>query len=287
MRYLDARPRLRSDIGLPDGRRLGYAEYGSPDGRPVLFVPGAATSAAMSFGGPLLPALGVRLVSVDRPGLGRSTGDPGGGFASFGEDVAVLLDRLGLRDVAVVANSQGAPFAIACAGLPPVASLTLVSPSDEVAHPAVREQLPQDLGDLVDLVARDPVAAETVLAGFDADRMLRLVLASAPASDEPVYGDPGFIAVYRQALEEGFAAGPEGYVRDTRLAMAPWALRLDAVPAPVAVWMGADDRSHSPDGGRFLACRLGGAHQVVPGVGGSLLWAHAATILASLGPWFR
>ena len=58
---------------LPDGRRLGWSEWGPPGGTPVLLCPGAATSRRLGFGGEVLDDLDVRLVSVDRPGLGGRT----------------------------------------------------------------------------------------------------------------------------------------------------------------------------------------------------------------------
>ncbi|MGI5526577.1 alpha/beta fold hydrolase [Streptomyces syringium] len=63
---------------LPDGRMLAWAEWGPADGLPVLLCPGGATSRWLGFGADAVDALGVRLVSVDRPGLGASDPAPGG-----------------------------------------------------------------------------------------------------------------------------------------------------------------------------------------------------------------
>jgi pimeloyl-ACP methyl ester carboxylesterase len=42
---------LRDDniLRLPDGRRLGYAEYGDPDGKPVILFHGTLNSRLMYF----------------------------------------------------------------------------------------------------------------------------------------------------------------------------------------------------------------------------------------------
>src|SRR6266496_1502611 len=69
--------RVDERIALPDGRWLAYAEFGDPDGRPVLFLHGTpgyrlnpwATDAE-------LRSAGVRLIAPDRPGVGRSTPQP-------------------------------------------------------------------------------------------------------------------------------------------------------------------------------------------------------------------
>ncbi|MEU7000080.1 alpha/beta fold hydrolase [Nonomuraea sp. NPDC046570] len=88
---------------------------GAPDGIPVLLCPGAATSRRLGFGTDVVDALGLRLVSVDRPGLGASAPAPGRTFADFAADIRHLAGLRGLGSPAVVGNSQGAPFALACA----------------------------------------------------------------------------------------------------------------------------------------------------------------------------
>ncbi|RLK24959.1 hypothetical protein DER29_2923 [Micromonospora sp. M71_S20] len=86
---------------LPDGRLLGWAEWGPPDGVPVLLCPGAATSRWLGFGADVVDALGVRLVSVDRPGLGSSTPAPGrteiGGAVLWTRAEPILRALLGRR----------------------------------------------------------------------------------------------------------------------------------------------------------------------------------------------
>ena len=51
-----------------DGRRVGWTEHG--DGEPVVFCNGAAMSGSFVFDAP-----GVRLICIDRAGLGRSGPD--------------------------------------------------------------------------------------------------------------------------------------------------------------------------------------------------------------------
>ena len=61
-----------SRLALPDGRTLAFRAYGPEGGAPVLFVPGAASGSRMHFGTESLDGRGLRLLSVDRPGLDRS-----------------------------------------------------------------------------------------------------------------------------------------------------------------------------------------------------------------------
>lgn len=268
---------------LADGRRLGWAEWGQQDGTPVLLIPGAATSRWLGFGAEAVGPLGVRLVSVDRPGLGVSSPAPSRSFADFATVVGWFAEARGFGRLPVVGSSQGAPFALACAAAGVTGPLAVVSGADEVAAPTFAAALPAQLRGLVELVATDPAAAEAVLTGFDADAMWRMVIGGSPASDLAVYTAPAFEAAYRRAMAEAFGQGPEGYAMDTVLAMGRWPFDLSAVGARVDIWYGADDTSHSPDNGATLAARIPGSRlRVVPGVGGAVLWTHAEPILRSL-----
>ncbi|MFE0377947.1 alpha/beta fold hydrolase [Streptomyces inhibens] len=276
-------PARLGESRLSDGRLLGWAEWGPPDGVPVVLCPGAATSRWLGFGAGVVEALGVRLVSVDRPGLGVSTPAPGRTFSDFAGDIRQLGVLRGLGRPAVVGNSQGAPFALACAEEGVASALAVVSGADEVAAPEFASALAADLRGLVEQTAYDPVGAEEFFAGFSAEAMWGMVMTGSPGCDLAVYQDPDFAVAYRRALDEGFVQGAAGYARDTVLAMGRWPFALDEIDVPVDLWYGERDTSHSPDNGALLATRMPGAHRrVVPGTGGALLWTHAEPILTSL-----
>ncbi|MHB6912175.1 alpha/beta fold hydrolase [Streptomyces sp. DB-54] len=280
--YVDVPARL-GESALPDGRLLGWAEWGPLDGVPVLLCPGAATSRWLGFGAGVVDALGVRLVSVDRPGLGVSTPALGRTFSDFAGDLRQLCALRGLGRPFVVGNSQGAPFALACAAEGVASALAVVSGADEVAAPEFASVLDADLRGLVERTACDPAGAEEFFAGFTADAMWDMVMAGSPTCDLAVYRDPDFAAGYRRALNEAFAQGAAGYARDTVLAMGRWPFALDEITVPVDIWYGERDTGHSPDNGTLLAARMPGArHHVVPETGGALLWTHAESILTSL-----
>jgi pimeloyl-ACP methyl ester carboxylesterase len=64
-------------IRLRDGRRLGYAEGGDPAGRPLLYFHGWPGSRVEGrLGDEAARAKGVRLIALDRPGMGLSDYQP-------------------------------------------------------------------------------------------------------------------------------------------------------------------------------------------------------------------
>ncbi|MEZ3181761.1 alpha/beta hydrolase [Streptomyces pimonensis] len=268
---------------LPDGRLLGWAEWGREDGTPVLLCPGAATSRHLGLDAAAVHDLGIRLISLDRPGLGASTPAPRRTFADFAVDVRTFAHRRGLGRPAMVANSQGAPFALACAAAGAVDALAVVSGADEVADPRFADVLPPQLRHLVDLAVDEPHKAEEIFAAFTAQAMWEMVLGGSPACDVAVYREESFTAAYLRALREGFAQGAGGYARDAVLAMGRWGLDLASIAVPVDVWYGVEDLGHSPDQGARLTSRIPSAvRHLVPGIGGAVLWTHSHRIVRVL-----
>jgi pimeloyl-ACP methyl ester carboxylesterase len=105
-------------LRLPDGRLLGFAEYGDPGGVSCLDLhatPGSRLDPRVLFARSPVAMSGIRLVAVDRPGFGVSGRQPGAGFDDFPCDVVAVADHLGLDRFAVLGVSGGGGYALACA----------------------------------------------------------------------------------------------------------------------------------------------------------------------------
>jgi pimeloyl-ACP methyl ester carboxylesterase len=251
----------------------------------VLFCPGAGASCSLGFGADVLGGLKVRLISVDRPGLGSSTPAPGRRLLDWASDIAHFASARRLEGLAAVGFSQGTPFALACAAARVVNGVAIAAGTDELAHPPLRDKLHPEVAKLVDLSSADPTQAEAFFAGMSAQVMWDMIMGWSSEADRAVYSEPEFAAAYRRALSEGFSQGSAGYARDTVLAMAPWPFDLGALRVPVDLWYGGLDTStvHSPDFGETLATRIPTARRyLLPEVGGAVLWTHSEQLLASL-----
>ena len=101
-------------LTLPDGRKLGFAEWGDPEGKPIFHFHGSSSSRLEH---PYLEhhLVGVRLVTIDRPGHGLSSFQPSRQLLDWPRDVDTLADHLGLGTFAVSGWSFGGPYAMACA----------------------------------------------------------------------------------------------------------------------------------------------------------------------------
>jgi pimeloyl-ACP methyl ester carboxylesterase len=271
---------------LPTDRRLGWAQWGPANGTPVLFFSGAAMGRSLGFGADALARYGVRLIAVERPGLGVSDPDPGRTLSDWPRDIAQLAAAMKLSDFGIVAFSQGAPFALACAAAGLANAVAVVSGQDELTHRAFAGILDPAVASLLRSIADDPAGVEASFAGSAAAEMLwKLITASSSERDLGVYTAPSFQAACRQALAEGFAQGAAGYARDLVLTLSCWPFDIADIRIPVDLWYGGHDTStvHSPDHGAELARRIPTSRRhLLPEAGGSLLWTHAEQILASL-----
>lgn len=90
-------------VTLPDGRELGYAQYGSQPGRAVLYIhglPGSRIEATIWE--ELAVRMGVRMISVDRPGYGWSSPHPDRRLLDYANDMQHLAERLELEEYSVL-----------------------------------------------------------------------------------------------------------------------------------------------------------------------------------------
>ena len=265
---------------------MAWSEWGPVDGVPVLFSPGAATSSYLGFAADAVERVGARLIAIVRPGLGRSDPSPTRTLLDTAADIGALASALALERPAIIGFSQGAPLALACAAAGVVAAVAVVSGTDELAAPALRDRLPPPVQHLIALAEANPAAAEVQFRGMMTPASLEEMLRTmSPQVDLAVYLDPAFAAAFATAVDEGFAQGPEGYARDTLLVMQRWPFDPAHIRQPVQLWYGSADASpfHSPDLGASLGHRIPGAKRtVVEGAGGSVLWTHGAEILAAL-----
>ncbi|KAF2185307.1 alpha/beta-hydrolase [Zopfia rhizophila CBS 207.26] len=117
--------RQNQTYNLPDGRVLGFAEYGSPHGMPLLFFHGYPSSRLEAgLADEMARRRGLRFIALDRPGFGLSTPKPHRRILDWPADVQAFAQGMCLSRFAVLGLSGGGPFALACAHALPRDMLT-------------------------------------------------------------------------------------------------------------------------------------------------------------------
>ena len=277
-------------IDLGRRRRIGYATFGDPDGRPVVNCHGGLLSrndcAPMDA---VARELGLRLISPDRPGIGLTDRLPGHDIVDWARsDLRDLVDTLELERFRVMGWSAGGQHALAVAHVlgdrvDRVAVVAGCLPIDDLARRAELSGLDRRL---LRWSEKAPPAARAYF------RLTRLLATRAPErlvamSAAELEGDEhGALAEHASWFAHTMAEGshdPAGLVDDYRAYGAPWGFRPEDVDVPVVIHHGTEDRLVPVAWAGELARRLPDATATTyPGVGHLIAVTRAREILTSI-----
>lgn len=250
-------------LRLRDGRSLGYAEYGVPDGYPIVNAHGGlACRFDVAAGDQVAADVGVRLISPDRPGIGLSSPQPGRATLDWARDVADLADSIGIERFSVMGWSMGGQYAAAVghALCHRVNRVAIIAGALPLTEPGVFAQLPAMDRYLTRLSQRTPWLARQWF------RAMRTAARTAPTlygriaarelgpADAAVISDEGFSAfagMSREALRQLRGASEE-----YRAWIRPWGFAPEDLKVPVDIWAGKQDQLVHGDWPHHLAARI-------------------------------
>ena len=276
---------IDTTVTLPDGRSLAYTDCGAADGPLVVYFHGAPTSRLDLTGfEESFSALGVRVVSPDRPGYGRSSPQPGRGFNDWPRDVAALADQLGAERFAVIGASSGGPYAVACAALLPerIAGAGVVAGVTDMGWPGAWEGFEAREAALMRI--GDEAAAVRWCEeryGPDGSKFLGTDTELAPA-DTALLADEAVAAGFIATLREAFHQGVGGYAQDITVQGRPWPFDPSVITAPTRVLHGLADTLVPVAHGRHTADVIPGASLVALPDRGHLIAAEIPQLAADL-----
>jgi pimeloyl-ACP methyl ester carboxylesterase len=270
--------RISRVLRFQDGRRIGYAEFGDPEGLPVLAIhgtPGSRFMFALTDKG--ASQRGLRVVAPERPGYGLSDFRRKDTLARAADDMKAVAHALGMGRFAVIGVSGGGPHAIAVAASMPdrVALLALINPVGPIAEFRGSMRMSRLNRLIFTRVGRFPPASAAFfwslrqLVRFAPGIAYRALMQRVPPADRKVLARDEVKANLQTALREGLRPGIDGAQQDLRLMCAPWGLALQEIDVPAVLWQGSDDAIVPPGAAYRLAemlpnCRLdviqGGGH---------------------------
>jgi pimeloyl-ACP methyl ester carboxylesterase len=244
-------PAQQNLIVLPDGRELGYVEYGDSHGIPIFYFHGFPGSrlAGQRFHEVAL-ALGYRIISIDRPGMGLSSLDKNRTLLSWPADVLHLADYLHLDRFSVIGYSGGAPYVAACAYTIPerLKGAVIVSGIAPFDHPALQKSMTLYTRVAHSLIRRiswvSMVLMKITLILFqkhDRFQMIRGMMKRLPEADRAVLEDPYIKNMFINITLEAFKNGVVGPAQEMQLFFKPWGFDLAQVHYPLVIWHGTSD----------------------------------------------
>jgi pimeloyl-ACP methyl ester carboxylesterase len=280
-------------IVLRDGRLLGYAEYGTPRGKQVFFFHGNPSS---RLGGRLMDGaaneINVRIIAIDRPGIGLSDFKPGRRYLDWPDDVTELADILRVDRFAILGISSGAPHTAACAFKIPdrLSAVAIVSGPCPFNVPAATERMSRTwrlralAGQKAPWLVRLFFRIMARRARYDPVGAISRTLGGLPEPDRVVMAQPEAVQWSGDSLRETFRSGSRGAAWDYALLTRPWGFRLDELSVKVQLWHGEADATIPVWMGRYVAEVIPNCQsRFLPGEGHiSLIINHAKQILSDL-----
>ncbi|HET8930517.1 MAG TPA: alpha/beta hydrolase [Acidimicrobiales bacterium] len=290
------RARVKGNIGLEPGRRLSFASFGPSDGKAFVWLHGTPGAATQVPDDARIRAErdGLRIIGVDRPGVGGSTPHLYDDIVHFATDLERLLDALDIDDVGLIGLSGGGPYALAGAArlgsrVRAVGVLGGVAPT--VGADALGGGVVALTRFFQPLLRAGRIPIGQGLAGLVwtltplANQAIGLYARISPEADRVLLNEPAFKEVFLGDLTRRANRQFSAPIADVILFGRDWGFTLDDVRAPVHWWHGTEDNIIPFAHGEAMVERLadasfhpvtGGGHLAGFGVGTDVLDALVA-----------
>jgi pimeloyl-ACP methyl ester carboxylesterase len=271
---------------LDNGRKIGIAEYGDPNGTPLFFFHGCPSSRLQAqMTDDVGKQMNIRIISVDRPGYGLSDFQKDRTLLDWAKDINDIADRLRIKKFAVLGISGGGPYAAACAYAIPdrLTKIGIVVGIAPMNIPHIQKALPvahrialryAKLHSLFIHILTSIQANEFVLthmSSFYLSQADRKILTKAWKED----------LIKNRA--EAFRQGRHGVKKDLQLYIHDWNFSLQDITKHVYLWYGDSDKSVPNVMADYYASEIKkNTFTVYPNAGHYLFRTHIKAILQAL-----
>lgn len=249
-------------LTLSDGRTLGFAEYGSPGGKPLLYFHGTPSSRLEGGFHYLGLRHGARILSLDRPGFGLSTFQPHRRLLDWPSDVTEFAQKLGLNTYRILGCSGGGPHALACAKAIPRNQLKGVGILSGGAPPEAQEEE-------MSLLHRTARKLRSLRQDWINARFIKYVdpaaislekIANLSEAELGITPTKEVLRMQRKNLRESFRQGAQGYFEESQIFSTPWGFDLEDIDFKgVRLWCGDEDKQAPVSTARWMTSRIKGS----------------------------
>jgi pimeloyl-ACP methyl ester carboxylesterase len=267
MVYAIARPKLEGNIAVGDDRQLGFAEFGDPQGRAIFWLHGTpgARRQIPTEARVYAEENHIRLIGIDRPGIGASTPYQYGAVVDFADDLRTVADTLGIDKMAVIGLSGGGPYALGCGAAMPdrvlaVGVLGGVAPTigaDAISGGVTALALwVAPLLRVAGLPIRWAAVALIRMVRPFAEPAVYMYARISPEADRRLLVRPEFKAMFLDDLLNGSRKQLSAPFADVIVFARDWGFRLEEVKIPVRWWHGDADHIVPFAHGQHVVSRL-------------------------------
>ena len=255
-------------ISLSDGRKLGFIERGDAGEKVVFYLHGWPCSRFEMLLVELFTTFkGVRMIAIDRPGIGLSDFKKKRTILDFADDIVELADSLKIDKFSILGLSGGAPYAHGCAYKIPERLNSIGIVSGLCPLYIAKEHISGPQGFILKLARFTPwimglilkLMFARLLKSKDQDKakikMKTILAGNLPEPDKKLYDNPGYFEATWKDLQEAFIKGSKGAKRDVSLYVNNWGFELRDIPEEVKffLWHGEMDKDTPIGVGKAVA----------------------------------
>lgn len=250
--------RHHQELKLRNGRTLGLAEYGTTGGKPLFFFhdfPGSRLDWLAFDTYNQARQFGLRVLALDRPGVGLSSPVGGRTLLDWARDVEEVAEQLELGYFGVLGVGGGGPYAAACAyaladrldwvGI----AMGMCPPEAPGVWKGLSMKLPGQWW--LARVLGCGRLAKTHPADYAEQLATQLI-----ALDRPVLERELFREAFETSLRQAFRQGGKGLYSDANIYRKPWGFALSQVELRVRLWFSEDDRFVPVSASQWLVDQL-------------------------------
>lgn len=233
-------------VSLKDRRKLGFGEFGDSNGIPVFHFHGYIGSRLEAKLFEKFPSsIAIRIISVDRPGIGLSDFKPNRTLLDFPDDIVELADYLGLDKFIVEGISGGGPYALACAykipdRLKACGVIAGVGPIDLSTKGMMRSnKIIFFLAKRVYFLFKFLIKSQGKALNND-EKIRKSIQKSSkklPEPDKILMQDPEIQDIVIEESIEAFRNGSEGPSYEGKIYVKPWGFNLNEISKELKVYI--------------------------------------------------
>ena len=239
------------NINLTNGYKLSYQIYGASDGYPVCYCHGfPASRLEARCAHEVASALGVCLISADRPGFGGSDFQPNRQMRSWVQTASDLMDALGHERFSVLGISGGGPYAMLMGEHlnHRIEKLAIVCGLGNLAEPGSEQEMDRIQQAFVRFAR---VYSKTALGFYQhvvgpfmrrfPKTTLDILIRRAPKVDRIELDKPETALIIIDAIREAFAQGGRGAAWELYILTHQWQANPAAIKSETLLWHGDND----------------------------------------------
>lgn len=236
-------------LTLRDGRFMQYAEQGHPQGRPVLHIHSLMNGPKQAGQAPQLAVLrNWRFISPSRPGYGNS--DPHyhttikASVNSTADDMAEIVNHLGLKDVIVIGSIYAQKFALKYPNL--VSHFVCVNKvpawqMEELQHLQPRQRNIIKTSLYAPMLSKFPTRLAKILIDTGREMSFLKGLSGTSEIDMAVLENPDYVQDLTEGMKHSFQQGVEAFTVDVQGHHTDWIDDAKRLQVPVTVILGSDN----------------------------------------------